>query len=76
MTFPETPLHVAMMIAVIYVGYFTIMYSISHKGKHTFRRCYLPLVLGFIVFCSGWYVMLGWHPEDLHCTHHCFPWGD
>lgn len=76
MTFTETPLHVALMIVVIFIGYFIIMWAMAHKGKHTFKRCYLPLILGLAIFSSGWIVMIGWHPEDFHCTQHCFPWGN
>ena len=62
---------------VILAGYFLAMYGMSHKGKHSFKRCWLPLIAGLAIFFGGWGVEFGWMPaETFHCTQHCFPWGD
>ena len=62
---------------IILAGYFLTMWAMSHKGKHTFKRCWMPLVLGLAIFFGGWGLEFSWMPDStFHCTQHCFPWGN
>jgi hypothetical protein len=73
----HTALNGILMGAIILGGYFVIMFSLRHKGAHTWTNCWLPLFLGLAMFFGGWFVEFQWMPEEtFHCTHHCFPWGD
>jgi len=78
MNFPDTKLNEFLIGAVVMIGFFMILGPVVNRPPEAMtKRRWFIFAAGIVVFFVGWLVLFNWLPDStLHCTQHCFPWGD